>query len=158
MVTEFKGEYFFLSNYYLIPILYNDLYYPSVEHAYMSAKCDDPSWKGYCGNSNITPADVKRESKYVKLVDNWDVIKFKVMKDCLRNKFEVPSLRLKLIQTGNQNLQEGNYWGDQIWGIDLNVNPNFGENMLGRLLMEIRNNINEELEKEIISLKFSNKL
>lgn len=33
-------------------------------------------------------------------------------------------------------IQEGNYWGDTFWGVDLKKRE--GENNLGKLVMEIR--------------------
>lgn len=141
MVTEFRGDYYFLSNFYLTPVFYKDLWYPSSEHAYMSEKCDDLNWKSYCCNPNISPADVKRESKHVKLIDFWNLKKFEVMENVVRCKFENTELAIKLLNTGDQNLQEGNWWGDRTWGVDLKVNPNIGENHLGRILMKIRSEI-----------------
>jgi ribA/ribD-fused uncharacterized protein len=124
--------------------------YASVEHAYMSAKSDDPMWKDYCANPNISASDAKREGKKVQLVPDWELIKFSVMKDCLRAKFLQEQFKIKLIATGNQNIQEGNWWGDRVWGVDLKENPNVGENHLGRLLMKIR----EELIIEKNSMDF----
>jgi predicted NAD-dependent protein-ADP-ribosyltransferase YbiA (DUF1768 family) len=51
-------------------------------------------------------------------------------------------LRLKLYSTGEAFLQEGTYWNDRIWGVDLkhkgpwNTRP--GQNQLGIILMSIR--------------------
>lgn len=141
MVTTFRGEYHFLSNFYLTQVFFRGVWYRSSEHAYMSAKSDDPQWKVYCANQNVTPADVKENCKYIKLIDNWHVIKLSVMEECLRSKFSDTIMREKLLGTGSQNLQEGNWWGDRFWGVDLTVNPNIGENHLGRLLMKIRDEL-----------------
>lgn len=138
MITEFRGEYSFLSNFTPVEIVYKGRIYASVEHAYMSAKSDDPFWKDYCTNPNISAGDVKREGKKVQLVHDWELIKFTVMEDCLRDKFLREPFKSMLIATGNQNIQEGNRWGDRVWGVDLKENPNIGENHLGRLLMKIR--------------------
>lgn len=148
MVHEFRGKYHFLSNFYVTPVMYKDTLYPSSEHAYMSAKSTDPVWKSYCSNNNISPGNVKRESKHIKLVDNWDRIKLIVMEDVLRSKFENVHMKKLLLETGNQNLQEGNYWNDKFWGVDLKESPNMGENNLGRLLMKIRDELKN---KETIS-------
>ena len=89
-------------------------------------------------DANNTAGDVKKKSREVKLVDNWDSLKFTVMQMCLEKKFEQEPFRSKLIKTGTQNIVEGNYFGDIIWGVDLKYTPNIGENHLGRLLMKIR--------------------
>lgn len=55
----------------------------------------------------------------------------------LYEKFSYPYLRKWLLETGEEELIEGNNWGDKFWG---QVNG-IGENHLGRLLMEIREEI-----------------
>jgi predicted NAD-dependent protein-ADP-ribosyltransferase YbiA (DUF1768 family) len=76
----------------------------------MSAKSNNPDWKKYCSNRNIKGTDVKRASKTITLVDNWDNKKLLVMEECLRKKFNQEPFKSKLITTGNQNIQEGNWW------------------------------------------------
>lgn len=49
-------------------------------------------------------------------------------------------LKKRLLSTGNEHLEEGNTWGDKIWGTVNGV----GENRLGKILMRIR----EELRNE----------
>jgi predicted NAD-dependent protein-ADP-ribosyltransferase YbiA (DUF1768 family) len=41
MISPFKGQYDFLSNFYLAPVLYARRPYPTVEHAYQAAKTKD---------------------------------------------------------------------------------------------------------------------
>ncbi len=138
MIHEFKGEYRWLSNFEAVTITLGDYNYPSVEHAYMSMKCEDPEWKKYCSDKNNSAGDVKKKSREVKLRDDWDTFKFIVMQTCLEQKFNQEPFKSKLIETGTQNIVEGNYFGDSVWGVDLKNNPNIGENHLGRLLMKIR--------------------
>jgi predicted NAD-dependent protein-ADP-ribosyltransferase YbiA (DUF1768 family) len=45
-----------------------------------------------------------------------------------------PELRVKLLNTGDLQLVEGNYWGDTFWG----VCNGKGENHLGKILMRVR--------------------
>jgi predicted NAD-dependent protein-ADP-ribosyltransferase YbiA (DUF1768 family) len=45
-------------------------------------------------------------------------------------------LRRQLILTGNEQLIEGNNWGDTFWGVDLRTGK--GDNHLGKILMQIR--------------------
>jgi predicted NAD-dependent protein-ADP-ribosyltransferase YbiA (DUF1768 family) len=51
-------------------------------------------------------------------------------------KFSQEPYRTLLLNTGNILIQEGNRWGDTFWGVDLNTNV--GENKLGLLIMQIR--------------------
>ena len=63
------------------------------------------------------------------------------MEELLRKKFahDKPLLRQALIDTGDQELIEGNWWGDRFWGVDLKTNQ--GQNHLGMLLMKIRSEL-----------------
>jgi predicted NAD-dependent protein-ADP-ribosyltransferase YbiA (DUF1768 family) len=70
------------------------------------------------------------------------------MLNLLRQKFQNPELREKLLCTGKLELIEGNYWGDTYWGVCRGV----GENRLGKLLMLVREEaslsaLNEKGEK-----------
>ena len=50
-----------------------------------------------------------------------------------------PELGNKLLETGNQELVEGNTWGDIFWG----VCNGKGQNWLGKILMMVRDEIRE---------------
>jgi len=141
MINEFKGDYRWLSNFEAVTITIDGVSYPSVEHAYMSYKSNDPEWKKFCMDANNTAGDVKKKSREVKLVDNWDNLKFTVMSLCLTKKYEQEPFRSRLIKTGTQNIVEGNYFGDTIWGVDLKYTPNIGENHLGRMIMKVREDL-----------------
>ena len=108
--------------------------YPSVEHAYQSAKTLDKSERKRIA-ALPTPADAKRAGRALKLRDDWEQVKFDVMETCVRSKFTTHGdLRAKLLATGDAELIEGNDWGDTIWG---QVNG-VGENRLGKILMKVR--------------------
>lgn len=141
MIHEFKGDYRWLSNFEAVTIYLDGQKYPSVEHAYMSAKSNEYEWKVFCTDINNTAGEVKKKSREVKLIDGWDTIKFRVMEHCLVQKYEQEPFRSKLIKTGNQNIVEGNYFGDIVWGVDLKYTPNIGENHLGRMIMKIREDL-----------------
>lgn len=139
MIYTFKiKEYEWLSNLALVDIKLKGIIYPSVEHAYMSEKNADISWKKLCSQKNIAGTQIKKFSKTIELRSDWEDVKLLVMEYCLREKFKQEPFKTKLIETKNENIQEGNYWGDTFWGVDLKQNPNVGENHLGRLLMKIR--------------------
>lgn len=71
----------------------------------------------------------------MKMREDWEAIKIDVMRYCLQEKFSAGSdLAAKLIATGDCELVEGNTWGDVFWGVCRGT----GENRLGRLLMERR--------------------
>jgi ribA/ribD-fused uncharacterized protein len=133
-IAEFQGEYRFLSNFWPAAVLYEGIAYPTVEHAYQSAKSLDMNERRRIAALK-TPAEAKAEGRKLKLRDDWETAKFVVMEDCVRYKFtHHDELRKKLLATGDATLEEGNTWGDQVWG----VYQGQGENRLGKILMKIR--------------------
>ena len=134
-IEEFRGEYNWLSNFASVPIEFDGRIYKSVEHAYISAKSNDKEWKDICAE-NYPAGELKKISKGIDVVPNWEDLKVTVMKQLLVNKFSQEPFKTKLIQTGDKHIQEGNYWGDIFWGVDLK--SGFGENYLGRIIMDIR--------------------
>lgn len=101
----------------------------------MSAKSNDIKWKNLCQNTK-KPGDVKRASRKIKLRSDWENIKIEVMRKCIDQKFNQEPYKTKLIQTENEFIQEGNYWGDEFWGVNLKNGK--GKNILGNLIMEKR--------------------
>lgn len=142
MIKEFQNEYRWLSNFAPCKIVLNGTSFPSVEHAYMSAKSNDPEWKNICADSLLWPGKVKRMSRKVKLISNWEVKKTEIMEQCLKQKYKQEPYKTKLINTGNILIQEGNYWNDRFWGVCLKTN--IGENILGKMIMKIRNQLQKE--------------
>lgn len=145
MIWRFKNEYRWLSNFTPCTIILNGITYPSVEHAYMSAKSDDVRWYLKCADESIKPGAIKKMSRGILLVRSWDLIKIDVMWECLNQKFRQEPYKTMLIETGNAFIQEGNFWGDTFWGVDLNSKQ--GENRLGKMIMEIREKLQADLPK-----------
>ena len=139
MITKFQNENRWLSNFATVKIVLDGLEFPSIEHAYMSAKSDDEEWKKFCSNPSNKAGDVKRQSRVITLKDNWNDIKINVMAECIKKKFNQEPFRTKLLETGTQHIQEGNRWNDKFWGVCLKTNK--GENHLGKLIMEIRDSL-----------------
>lgn len=140
MISEFQGNFRWLSNFAPCKIILDGIEYPSVEHAYMSAKSSERSWKLFCSNTS-SPGEVKKASRGIILVDNWEDIKLSIMETCLEQKYTQEPYRKKLIDTGTEYIQEGNRWNDKFWGVCLKTNK--GENNLGKLIMEIRRRITQ---------------
>src|SRR5579859_1652366 len=132
MIPHFKSEkHKFLSNFYPVPVKYEGRVFPTSEHAYMSAKSGDDitiskingeteivNWKDFCSRGNVSAGEIKKMSRSVKLIDGWDIKKFDVMYNVLRSKFSDSRLKKLLLETGDENLQEGNWHNDEIWGIN----------------------------------------
>lgn len=140
MIKQFKGEFAFLSNFQLCRIELEGRIYPSAEHAYQAHKVaapDDELWKALCETKYISAAEIKKKSRTVKLRSDWEEVKVQIMKDVLLCKFQQnATLKTLLLDTGKQEIQEGNTWNDVFWGVDLHTG--YGENWLGKLLMQVR--------------------
>lgn len=133
-ITEFQADYRFLSNSYHSVTEFEGIEYPTVEHAYQSAKTLDTNERRRIA-ALPTPAEAKRAGRQLALRPDWEQVKFEFMEQCVRYKFtHHPDLRRKLLATGAAYLEEGNTWGDTVWG----VYNGQGENRLGKLLMKVR--------------------
>jgi ribA/ribD-fused uncharacterized protein len=136
-IGEFQGKYRFLSNFYPAVVVFEGITYPHVEGAYQSAKTTDMSERRRIA-AIADPAEAKRAGRALKYRPDWEQVKFDVMETCVRYKFtHHPELREKLLATGNATLEEGNNWGDRIWG----VVDGQGENRLGKILMKVRDEL-----------------
>lgn len=138
MIDRFRGDYRFLSNFWLAFVVLDGIEYRSVEHAYQAAKTLDPTWRSSIRGCP-TPGDAKRMGRRVPMRKDWDDVKVDVMLDLLRQKFQHESLRWLLLDTGNEELVEGNDWGDKFWGRCRGE----GLNLLGELLMQVRSEIRD---------------
>ncbi len=141
MIFKFQKEHRWLSNFAPVQIVLDGFEYPSVEHAYISAKSDEAVWKEFCTSKDIEPKWVKKMSGLIKINPDWELEKLHVMKACLIQKYHTEPYRTKLLEKGDQYIQEGNNWGDKFWGVCLETNT--GENILGKLIMKIRETLSE---------------
>ena len=90
--------------------------------------------------STLSPSDAKKLGRKVVLRSDWESIKFSVMQEIVDAKFDQnPDIANKLIMTNNEYLEEGNNWGDKIWGTVNGV----GANNLGKILMQTRERLKE---------------
>jgi ribA/ribD-fused uncharacterized protein len=141
IINDFRGQYRWLSNFGLSPmrvfddVLQEEFLVPCVEHGYQADKTLNPKQRRAILNAE-QPKLARRLGQTVTLRPDWENIKLNRMKYWLELKFDIPSLRELLIATGDAELIEGNTWGDRYWGVCEGV----GQNNLGKLLMEIREN------------------
>lgn len=138
----FQGEYFFLSNFYGAPVTYEGLTYQNNEAAFQAQKCSDT--KDREAFTNMNPSEAKKAGRKVLLRKDWEQIKMSVMAGIVKAKFEQnEELAKKLLATSDAYLEEGNDWGDRIWGT---VNGQ-GANCLGMILMNTREELARERER-----------
>lgn len=140
-IDSFSGRYAFLSNFYPVPGGVEDegIEYPTSENAFQAAKTLDMQYRKSIAYSS--PTQAKRLGHAIALRPQWNQVKVSVMKRIVRTKFSEPTLREKLLATGDEELVEGNDWHDTYWGVCNGV----GQNMLGKILMEVRAELREEV-------------
>jgi ribA/ribD-fused uncharacterized protein len=138
MIAEFSYGNRFLSNFYYSPIMFGGELYSTVEHAYQAAKTLNPHERREIQLAD-KPGKAKNLGKKVTLRSDWETIKLKVMEELVRRKFNDFDYTLKnqLLATGDQELIEGNWWGDTFWGVCNGI----GENQLGKILMKVRDEL-----------------
>ena len=143
MINHFRNENFYLSNFYECSITYDGLTYQNNEAAFQAQKCiNDNDKKQFC---NLKPGEAKHLGRKVSLRQDWEQVKVKIMHDIVFAKFtQHPDLRDKLLNTQDMYLEEGNNWGDRIWGT---VNGQ-GQNLLGQILMQVREELSQEYSIE----------
>lgn len=146
--TFTKDETRFLSNFYpykkggkfddVLQIEYDGLMFDCTECAYQAARTDNLYLKEKIATMN--PYDVVDMVKngQVPTRKTWDDEKLCIMYGLVMQKFSKHScLKQRLLDTGDALLEEGNHWGDVFWGICECV----GENNLGKILMQVRENL-----------------
>lgn len=137
-ITSFSGSYRFLSNFFPVEVEYRGHCYPTAEHAYQASKA--ATEQGRQSIAEATSASAARaRGRFVTRREGWDDVRLQVMEEVLRAKFSNPRMAVSLIETGDAELVEDNFWNDTFWG----VCKGRGENHLGKLLMKIRRELKD---------------
>jgi ribA/ribD-fused uncharacterized protein len=135
-----EKPYGVFSNLYPSPVKFEDMLYPTAEHAYQAGKARKPEVRDWILSApSPALAAMAAHGLYVwDVAPKWAEIKFDRMRRVLRAKFEQhPDLRRLLLSTGKARLVEAgtvNNAVNRLWG---EVNG-VGQNMLGVMLMELR--------------------
>ncbi len=146
-IAAFDGAYSYLSNFagpdegVLNGVRYQDdeILYRTSEHAYQAAKFASPAVRKWIA-AQETPSAAKYQARAYagKAYKDWPSRSLEAMATILRSKFDLnPELAQRLVSTGSRELVEGNLWGDVFWGVCRCK----GENHLGRLLMQVRHEL-----------------
>lgn len=136
MINSFDRENSFLSNFYTCPVIFEGIMFLTVENAFQAAKTLDVQER--LEFTICTPGQAKRLGRRVQLRPDWNDIRISIMKELVLQKFsKYDALKSALLRTDNQLLIEGNNWNDRFWGVCDGV----GENHLGKILMEVRDEL-----------------
>lgn len=134
MISRFEGEFRFLSNFFRSPILVWGWELPTVEHGFQLLKFRDVANQQRIADC-VTASEARQLGRRLSpLRSDWTRYRLNAMRTLLQQKFASPHLRTALLNTGDEELVEGNTWNDTFWG----VCRDRGSNHLGLLLMEIR--------------------
>lgn len=134
-IQGFTGAYRFLSNFWPANVTYEGVVYPTVENAYQASKFPKEDRKPF---ETCKPAEAKSHGKKAHLTEEWKARRYNTMYQLNKQKYALnPHLRELLVSTRDRYIEETNHWGDTYWGVCKGV----GENHLGRLLMNIRDDL-----------------
>lgn len=147
VISEFRGQFGWLSNFSPSVLWWEGVCYPTVEHAFQAGKTLDMNLRQQIADAP-TPSKAKQLGWSFIPRPGWrERIRHQVMADVLAAKFTTPSLAARLIATGTALLVEGNTHCDSDWGwckcIRHRSRP--GNNYLGRALMRLRAQLNPDL-------------
>lgn len=145
-IDRFRGAWSFLSNFYDSPLTYQRQDFPTAEHAFQWAKCLKVSDRNAVQDA-ATPAEAKQIARAATMRGDWDAVRFDVMADVVRAKFDSSEdLAVWLLQTRQALLVEGNDWHDTTWGrCTCSKHQGQGTNALGIILMATRARLTLEL-------------
>ncbi len=130
------GTFKYLSNFEECDIYFDGNLYGSSEAAYMSGKTIDPNIrKLFFKNTGIKPKEARKLGRSIELRYDWDLVRYDHMAAVVFDKFaRNKDLREKLLFTNNKYIEETNHWGDVYFGVCNGI----GKNVLGRILMSVR--------------------
>ena len=124
-----------LSNFHLEPFTYKDVIWPSSENAYQAMKGYPSQYELF---ASLKPMDSRNLGQRIQLPKDWNYEKYNAMYEVLTAKFkQCPIAREVLTSTKDYYIEETNWWKDQYWGVFEGV----GENNLGKILMNLRTSI-----------------
>ena len=149
-VFFYEQDFYVLSNFSAFSIKWQGRRFPTSEHAYHWEKFSQGQTAGkvFCRDAIL---DAISAHEAFKLAEgwkplrrfDWDGVKVGIMRDILRAKAEQHEyVRRKLLATGDRELVEDS-WRDDFWGWGPNRD---GQNMLGRLWMEVRAELTANVE------------
>lgn len=137
-----KDAYGEFPNFTSFPFVLNDAEWPTSEHYFQAQKFDDEAYreKIRTTKSPMVAARLGRSRK-VPIKPDWESVKVDVMRTAVRAKIRAhKKLTELLLSTGDEELIE-DAARDYFWGCGADGS---GQNWLGRILMEVREDLREE--------------
>lgn len=149
VITKFQGQYRWLSNFWpaRVPMTTRKSNGEAVTHvfntseaAYQASKFPESEWGRFASLSgdHAGARTAKRMGRGRKHTDPTEAVA--CMRLVIAAKFSPvnnPHLTQMLLDTDRLEIEEGNDWGDNFWGVSPPQSGN-GENWLGKILMDRR--------------------
>jgi ribA/ribD-fused uncharacterized protein len=135
-IVGFRGRLGFCSNFTRRGLWLDGQWYKTREHAYQVGKFLDPATRKLIQETH-TPTAAKMLAKKLKseVRPDWYAINLEYMELVVKTYFDKwEDHRKRLLDTGDEHLEEVNTWGDTFYGTVNGV----GDNHLGRILMKLR--------------------
>lgn len=136
-----KNAYGEFSNFASFPFILDGQEWPTSEHYFQAQKFEDEAYreKIRTTSSPIIAARLGRSRK-IRIRQDWESVKVDVMRNAVRAKFLAHAeLKSLLLSTGDEEIVEAAA-RDSFWGYGADGS---GKNWLGRLLMEVREELRE---------------
>jgi ribA/ribD-fused uncharacterized protein len=158
MIERFRGDYFPFSNMYPLPEWIEadcGVLVPTSEHAYMANRFKNTrtqlavaAVRGLETSNAIYKDGLAAKKLAHELIASGEelsvadpVARIVLMRRVVSQKVDKnDSVRALLISTEEQEIQEGNNWGDTFWGVSP-VGSVSGQNNLGKIYMELRSEL-----------------
>ena len=99
------------------PLIYQGIKFLTVENFFQAMKAEENDLTTRKRISILPPGSARKAGRRLKLRDDWEDIKLRVMRYGLRYKFApYTSWANQLLATGNTEIIEWNTWHDCYWG------------------------------------------
>lgn len=145
----YENDFYVFSNFSAFKLFWKNAWFQTSEAAYHYEKFLGGTYENisreilYANSAHeaFKIAEIHKERRR----ENWDEIKVDIMRVILWAKVNQHEyVKRKLIASGNRELIEDS-WRDDFWGWGPNKN---GKNMLGKLWMEIRQELSKSSDKQ----------
>lgn len=140
-VCFYEQDFYVFSNFSAFTLEWKGVKFDTSEAAYHWEKF--PLHSDICSAIRFAPSaheafKIAERNKHLRRPD-WDDVKFDIMRDIIRAKVQQHEyVRRKLLVSGEREIVEDS-WRDPVWGWGPNRD---GQNMLGKIWMEVRDELN----------------
>lgn len=158
-IDNFRGKYSPFSNFSPHTVLYNNILYPTAEHAFAAAKATNKEDHDWIASAPTATSAKHRggprgeNGRTIQIRADWDKAKDLIMFEIVRAKFlQNEGIANLLLETENAWLIEGNWWHDDYWGMVRGADGQWiGQNKLGAILMLVREIL--KIQREILKIQ-----